>query len=175
MSQPVGIRPGMFRWAVKTLQDAAASRIGFSKPVGLDLSTAASWPNPGVTQQSTNLPRIAGSQEFLVYRFLGKAVWFKLEADGDYHLLIDDGKGRRLNVEFPDPAFVGVSIKATALAQARADFEKLIGKSSTPSVNYTPVNAKVTVIGVGFWDEAHGQGGIGNGFELHPILSIQQS
>ncbi len=38
---------------------------------------------------------------------------------------------------------------------------------------YHPLKGiRVTVTGVGFWDELHGQGGNGNGFELHPVLSI---
>jgi hypothetical protein len=174
LQKPKGIKPGVFRWKVKTLQDPGAKNIDFPTIDTLTLSVVASWKNPGVTQSSTNLPRGAGPQEFKVYRLSGQARWFKLEVDGDYHLLVEDGKGRSINIEFPYPPFAGASVKVMEIAKTRNDFEKVIGKSRTPTINYKPVNVPVIITGVGFWDEPHGQGGIGNGFELHPALSIRR-
>jgi hypothetical protein len=45
------------------------------------------------------------------------------------------------------------------------------GSLSTSS--FTKLKGNVTIKGVGFWDEIHGQTGVApNGIELHPVLKF---
>ena len=76
-------------------------------------------------------------------------------------------------VEFPGTTCNGAdhSIKKHAMKHARSD---LIGAcGSIPSSEFVDLKGKVTISGVGFWDEDHGQTGVApNAIELHPVLSF---
>jgi len=169
-----GTKQGRFRWAVKTLQDRVAKEIDFGKTIPVTISDIADWEPPIVTKESGDLPRGASTEEFQVFQVTGSAIKTKLETDGDYHLLLEDEGGFELGVEIVQPLFAEHSIKLPEIDAVRQTFEQQFGKSDQVDKRYRRLNGiQVTVTGVGYWDDPHGQGGIGNGFELHPVLSIQ--
>jgi hypothetical protein len=52
---------------------------------------------------------------------------------------------------------------------ARSSMLNNCGLLSTSS--FTKLKGNVTIVGIGFWDEKHGQTGVApNGIELHPVL-----
>ncbi len=170
---PDGTKAGVLRWEVKTLQDDMASQVAFDSPVDIGLDVIAGWQNPLPHPLPKQFPRGAGPEEFRVYRVTGMALKIKLEGDGDYHIVIEDASGVQLDLECVQPQFAENSIKLPVLTEVRQATERLFGASPHKDRSYRMLDLmEVTITGVGFWDEEHGQAGIGNGFELHPILSI---
>jgi hypothetical protein len=90
---------GVERWAVKTLQDARASRVSFSSRAStVDRLRRLTAPDIG---RST--PRQPG--ERVTYRLRAAFRAAKLEDDSDIHLVIaSPATGRTMIAEFPDPA-----------------------------------------------------------------------
>jgi hypothetical protein len=75
-------------------------------------------------------------------------------------------------VEFPAKACVASSFKRRRIAHARRQFLNDCGSVSSSSWLY--LKGRVTITGVGFWDEDHGQTGVApNAIELHPVLSFK--
>lgn len=104
----------------------------------------------------------------------GKAIKIKLEGDGDYHLHIEDDNLVELGVEIVQPLFTPRSIKLAKITAVRRTVEQNLHLSPHVDTGYHRLpGTTITVTGVGFWDEFHGQGGDGNGFELPPVLSLQ--
>ena len=170
---PDGTKPGVLRWAVKTLQDPAANKVDFANVVAVTPTEIANWP-PMHVPPGKSPPRGAGPQEFKVYQVTGKALKMKLEADGDYHFQVEDQNGNVINVEIVQPKYAPNSLKLPEIEATRTAFEAMFGASHHVDSAYRPLDGRtITARGVGFWDELHGQGGNANGFELHPTLSIK--
>jgi hypothetical protein len=75
-------------------------------------------------------------------------------------------------VEFPRKACIASPFKRTKIANARQLFSNNCGAVSSSS--WLKLVGSVTITGVGFWDEKHGQTGIApNGIELHLVLNFQ--
>jgi hypothetical protein len=100
-----------------------------------------------------------------------------LEADGDYHLVLQSPDGDKTLIgEIPDPdntKLKGHNELKSKYADARSFVNQQIG---TPPKKVTPLakHVKVKVTGVVFFDKiAHGSGHAENGVEIHPILAIE--
>jgi len=75
-------------------------------------------------------------------------------------------------VESPRKACIASPFKRTKIANARQLFSNNCGAVSSSS--WLKLVGSVTITGVGFWDEKHGQTGIApNGIELHLVLNFQ--
>jgi hypothetical protein len=80
--------------------------------------------------------------------------------------------GKTMIVEFPKTTCVAVGFKRPRIARARRAFIGNCGAVSESS--WLELGGRVTIEGVGFWDEKHGQTGIApNGIELHPVLGFR--
>jgi hypothetical protein len=171
--QAGGASCGRERWDVKTATDPAAGRIVLA-PEPITVADMNQWPstNPGNLDQ----PRGSGV-ESRVYQITAMLVGAKREADSDFHLVLED-EGFTMIAEIPlapactePPVTHGVSVLERQMEQARVAFVREFGEPS--STGFTPINHKVTVTGVGFFDVPHGQTGVApNAVELHPVLSI---
>ena len=157
---------GVERWSVKTGTDADAGLINLS-PTQTTIASLISLPAP------TNLPpnnRIQPT-ETTVFQLQATLTEYKLEADSDYHLILNDGSGDTMISEIPSPACVGSSSRLLpGIQNARSEFDARY----TPTSSFQIANVPVTVTGVGFFDFQHGQTGVApNGIELHAVLDIQ--
>ena len=157
---------GVERWSVKTGTDADAGSIKLQSTTSTTISALVAKPAP------SNLPgnnRISPT-ETTVYRVHATLKEFKLEADSDYHLVLNDSSGHTMIAEIPDPACVGAgSPLLTSIEKARSEFDAKYVATGT----FKTVNVPVTVTGVGFFDFKHGQTGVApNGIELHAVLGI---
>ncbi|MDP9331252.1 MAG: hypothetical protein M3P11_11515 [Actinomycetota bacterium] len=106
-------------------------------------------------------------------RVRARVIEAKIEDDSDIHLVISVPNARRhtMIVEFPKPSCVAKKFKRRAMRRARNAMLNNCGSLSTSS--FTRLRGRVTVTGVGFWDEKHGQTGVApNGIELHPVLGF---
>lgn len=166
-----GTQCGVERWDVKTLSDPAASNVNFS-PIPTTVDALRALPAPSV---SSTTPRIKGA-ETSTYTLTGRLVEMKLEDDHDIHLVVADlVSGGTMIVEFPDPQCSG-AVSSAHLADMSAARSALIGAEGAAGTAFHVLSGTATIIGVGFFDELHGQAGVApNGVELHPVLSFSLS
>jgi hypothetical protein len=174
---------GQERWDVKTLTDSRAAGIIDTKQPTTVAKLALLRPPASVADDS---PRGLGPEEWNTYRVVGYLRGFNLETDGDYEVMLSDSPKSDKNdparktllcVEIVKPEYVGKKAAASQIAKFRAvrkQFEK-IAQVKGGKVAYTWLRrpVKVEVTGVGFWDERHGQRGLWNAFELHPVTGIK--
>ena len=79
---------------------------------------------------------------------------------------------RRRDRRVPKASCVASAFKRRKIAHARNQFLNNCGSVSSSSWSY--LRGRVQLVGVGFWDEQHGQTGVApNAIELHPVLSIR--
>jgi len=172
VSAQVEGRCGKERWDVKTGTDADAHLVD---PTALVTKTVAQLRS--LAEPATKPPKArANKAEKTVFELNATLREFKWEnssstGDNDYHLVITDGSGRTLIAEIPAPVCVGgASPFHDAIHDARGAFDAKF----TASGSFQTANIPVKLTGVGFFDFAHGQKGAApNGFEMHPVLSIE--
>ncbi len=157
---------GVERWSVKTGTDADAGKITLAPATQTTVAELDALPAPG------NLPDDSRIQptETTVFQLSARLTKYKLEADSDYHLVLDDGSGHTMIAEIPDPSCVGSgSPLATGIETARDQFDARFD----PTDRFQDANVPVTITGVGFFDFQHGQTGVApNGIELHSVLDV---
>jgi len=95
---------------------------------------------------------------------------YKVEADGDIHLVVKDAAGGTMIAEAPNPSCVGSTSPFKAkITTVRTAFQNALH----PTTSWKYVHRAVRLDGIGFLDELHGQTGVApNGIELHPLLGI---
>ena len=108
--------------------------------------------------------------EQTIYTVKAKLLLCRREADGDYHLVLQDlATDSTIVAEIPDPTRVSTA----------SPWKSLIRKARTSfAAQFHPTSARkdeglmlITVRGVGFFDKRHdSEGAALNGLELHPIL-----
>ena len=166
---PLGLC-GTERWSVKTLTDAAASKVAFATSKSRTIEKLRHLKPPAILKGST--PRRAS--ERTVYHVTALLMMMRREDDSDIHLVLADPKlGGSMIAEFPaSSCTVGADAKErTAMDSARDDLAAACGglPGSTPRT----LTGTATLTGVGFFDPIHGQAGVApNGIELHPVLSF---
>ncbi|MBI5949914.1 MAG: hypothetical protein HY875_17390 [Chloroflexi bacterium] len=166
---PLGLQCGVERWDVKTLSDTPAVFVNYT-PVDTTVDALRAMAAPAIGDHT---PRIS-PLEFTTYRVTARLVEMKREDDRDIHLVIADPSDvtHTMIVELPDVACEGPnrSAKKTEMQAARQAFEAACGG---PTTSFKALTGTATFVGVGFWDEIHGQRGVApNGIELHPILDV---
>lgn len=154
---------GVERWPVKTGSDPDVARIK-PTPVPTTIAALTSIPAPRVLPPNHRISPV----ETTTYTLHAVLTGFKLESDGDFHLVVSDG-GKTMIVELASPTCVTPDPLKTQITTARKQFNAWY----QPGPQFQHVNVPVTVTGVGFFDSLHGQTGVApNGIELHPILNI---
>jgi hypothetical protein len=158
---------GVERWSVKTGTDADASKITLQSTTATTIPALTSLTAPGSLPADNRVQ----PTETTVYRISATLDQYKLEADSDYHLVLDDKAGHTMIAEIPDPSCVGSGSPLLAsITKSRSEFDA----KYSPTGSFQNANVPVTVVGVGFFDFQHGQTGVApNGIELHSVLDIQ--
>lgn len=138
--------------------------------------------------------------ETTIWKLTATVVEATLEQDGDYHLVLrgDSGKTMIGEIPNPDPAYVKNPAWLAEIKNARDAMNQKLGgpllakdfkpeemapptkerSKSAPAeseaAEMTPVNARATITGVGFFDSDHSQTGVApSAIEIHPIFSIE--
>ena len=157
---------GKERWSVKTGTDSDAALVNLASVTPTTITNLTSLPAPHPLPPASRL----SPAETTIFRLTCTLADYKLEADSDYHLVIEDEAGHTMIAEIPSPSCVGPGSPFTALiASARKAFDANHRAATALHV----VNQPVQITGVGFFDFIHGQTGVApNGIELHPVLSI---
>ena len=166
------IRCGTELWAMKTLRDRDAAHINFAPH-----DTSIAWL---AAQRAPSDPDLVAHRlapvETTVWRVRAQLVGYRIEADGDYHLVLRDPRnGATMIGEIPIPRCV--TTRGAQYAALRAKIDRIGHHPATRFwwwLDYhgaTPPT--ITVAGVGFFDRIHQQDGVArNGVELHPVLGV---
>ncbi len=160
---------GEWRWDVKTLSDPDRRDVNFVRR-RIRIQRLRRLDSPGPYD---GMPR-TGPVETQVYQVRASVREATVEDDSDIHLVIAQrgAPARTMIVEFPDPRCVDSAFHRRQIHHARDQMLNNCGPISSSS--FTDLKGHVTIRGVGFWDEIHGQTGVApNGIELHPVLSIR--
>ena len=158
---------GVERWSIKTLTDPGANQVNLTAVPG----TIAGLGSIAAPVEPTD--RVAPI-ETTTYTVSGTLIFTAKEADGDYHLAIEDSSGHTMIVEIPNPSCASGSVVLNQITEARKEFEAKFGVPGQYPAPALKPNVPITVTGVGFFDKLHGQTGVApNGIELHPVLSLQ--
>jgi hypothetical protein len=167
-----GTHCGTERWLVKTLSDPDRECVSL-KPVDATVEELAALPQPARRPSAGRVRPV----ECAVYRVEGLLggwdTFMKLENDGDDHLVLFGRTNQRVSIiaEIPSPECDGACRSGFAEQFGAARAALLEGVRRPNPGDLSPV---VRVTGVGFFDFKHGQTGVApNGFELHPVLSIE--
>jgi hypothetical protein len=141
---------GVERWAVKTLQDRPS--LLPARPATVAYLTSLRPPHP--------LPLNRLPFERRIFRVQAAVTLVRSEADGDLHIVLDDGRETML-AEAPSSS---CTARATALRRAQMSRARAAVR----------ICARATVTGVAFFDFRHGQIGVApNAIELHPVLGFR--
>lgn len=152
---------GVERWAVKTLTDPGANQVNLT-PQQTNIADLVS-----ITPPVSPTDRV-GPTETQAFTLSGVVTFVKQEADGDYHIVVQDATGNSMIVESAKPSCAQGSLVANQIAEVRSAVE-----AKFPSGSARGVQVPVTVTGIGFFDRLHGQTGVApNGIELHPLTQI---
>lgn len=157
---------GVERWSVKTGTDADVGLINLNSTTPTTISYLAGLPAPSTLPANNRVQ----PTETTVFQINATLTEYKLEADSDYHLVMNDGAGHTMIAEIPDPACVGAgSPLLPGIQKARGEFDA----KYTPTGTFASANVPVVLTGVGFFDFLHGQTGVApNGIELHTVLDV---
>ena len=157
---------GTERWTVKTATDDDRLRIA-TKPRDASIRYLRTRKTPSYRPQTGRVAPV----ELTTYRVRARLVDYVREADGDYHLVLQDHAGRTMIAEIPNPSCVAkISPVKTAVRTARAWVDSHFSVTS----DFKPTNRRVVVRGVGFFDYFHGQTGMApDDLELHPVTGLR--
>lgn len=150
---------GCQRWDVKTASDPAAK----------DIKAGVS-PVPNLVGRSGGSRSTRSDAELQIYGGEATLLEYKMEPDGDYHLLLDFGGGATLVAEIPDPSCVAL---ASPFYSDISATRKTFDDAFAVTTRFKKANAKVRISGVGFIDKPHGVRGASTTAELHPVIFIQ--
>ena len=142
-------KPGVERWSIKTGQDAGVAAVGDlgvvpgKGIVPVTVEELIRIPRPAdmlpVTSEIKKYEtKRAAPVELTVWQITGSIIFLKLEADGDYHIVVQGASGDTVIAEIPTPtsAFLGTCPWAANIKAARAAVDQKFGKMLNPQ-NFT--------------------------------------
>lgn len=163
---------GTERWAVKTLSDPFAGAIDLHVITKTTIADLQARP----AQQSSGSSERLSPDETTVYELSGIAREVKLEADRDFHLVLEDPNalGTTMIIEIVDPTCNGArdSLHREALTEVRRAFLTLVRSGQQYDLPQI-IGRRIRVRGLGFYDLPHAQSGRAhNNLELHPVTFL---
>lgn len=160
---------GKERWDIKTLSDPDTLSINFDSIVCTTVREQIRLPKPSNVRGS----RLAS--ETTQYELTAYITGFKLEADRDIHITIQDSTGAAMVIEVIDPQCT-MAKETSRYEQLRDVREWFIDNIGNPTRKFKILKEPilVTITGIGYYDFIHGQTGMAaNGREIHPVLKME--
>jgi hypothetical protein len=160
-----GARCGHELWDLKTLSDPGRNLI-YTRP---RLTTVIAI-NARRMPRRTPMLRSRGYERH-VWRLVAQITNYKLEQDGDIHMILFD-KSDYMIAEMPAAHCLPSRTRyRRAIINTRHLFESRCGRATK---RWRDLGAVVHLQGVGFWDFPHGQRGHARNYaELHPLTRIR--
>ena len=187
---------GQERWAVKDGTDDSSGQVDFTNIQDKSIADLVGMPEAGLPGDNTTriLP-----DETNVVRVQAHLIQWKAESDSDYHLVLTDDTldftqgqgdptGHSVIGEIPDPGclsgshgefgsqspFLQIGDGTMGITAARQQLESAFPNADFSGQWNDAGGARVEILGVTFFDKAHGQTGRApNDLEIHPIVSIK--
>jgi hypothetical protein len=189
---------GQERWAVKDGTDDSAGQVDFTNIQDKSIADLVGMPPAVLPSRGDNTTRIV-PDETNVVRVQARLVQWKAEGDSDYHLVLTDdtldftqgrgeASGHSVIGEIPDPGclagshgefgtqspFLTIGDGTMGITAARQQLENAFPNADFNGGWNDGGGAHVEVVGVTFFDKAHGQTGRApNNLEIHPLVAIK--
>jgi len=162
----VAVACGTERWSVKVGTDSDAYEVNLNYQDFTKISYLANLPQPSTLPDSSRIKPTETTQWVLNCTL----VKYKLEADEDYHLVLEDSNGNTMIGEIPNPSCAPSGPFQSGITNARNEFDSQFSVTD----RFQNYGGQVQIMGIGFFDFIHGQAGVApNGIEIHPVLDIQ--
>jgi len=157
---------------IKNLSDRAARKIDLDPiPMTVEELTSMTLPRRWRPKMRRDLV------EKFVYEVTADVIGYKLEADSDYHVVVQGASGATMIIEIVDPKCTKkktTEVFQSQIETVRFQFAYMIGEPVSAKYIEIAIPRRLKITGVGFWDKPRGQKGAApNGIELHPVLSLQ--
>jgi hypothetical protein len=166
-TEPASPHCGVERWSIKVGSDGDARDVDLRRARDTTIDALRSLPQPDDADPDL---RLAPTEDTVFVLRNVKLTQYKREADSDYHLVLEDGHGKTVIAEIPEPGCL--SHRSPWRRQVRAARDAFDGAHEV-SNRMRSADDVVSLVGVGFFDVIHGQTGVApNGIELHPVLDI---
>ncbi len=159
---------GVWRWPVKTGSDADRRKVDRTAvDTTIRRLRARTAPSSFAGFQDH---RFRGAERH-TYRLRARLTQFRLEDDGDIHLVLQNRSGKDMIAEIPRPGCVATSsLWKRAIRATRSTFTN----HYLVTTSWHFVNRRIRIRGLGFFDEVHNvTGQAPNGIELHPVTHIR--
>jgi hypothetical protein len=145
------------------------ARLIDSLPQSTTVQALAGFPKPRKYPNNSRL----GAAEHTTWEVRAAILKFKLDDDGDYHVVVGDKSGHTMIVEIQASACLKGSPFLKVVKEVRRHFEERFPRNP-PRQRRTPLKPiQVIIHGVGFFDRIHGQPEAApNGIELSPVTLI---
>ena len=162
---------GVERWSIKVGTDPDARQIDMSTVTDTTIHDLRQLTPPNDIKHFQG--RATGVEDQL-WELDATLTLFKTEADGDFHLVLQDDNGKTMIAEIPNPVCVAASSPFHAdVVAMRKGFTQHFN-NRTAEKNLTE---HIRITGVGFFDIPHsGAGQTGhapNNIELHPVIDLE--
>ena len=146
---------GIWRWPVKTGSDADRRKVNQTvADTTISYLRARTAPSSFAGFQDR---RFRGAERH-TYRLRARLTQFRLEDDGDIHLVLQNSSVARS------------SLWKSAIRAVRSRFTD----HYPVSTSWHHLNRRISIVGIGFFDEIHNvTGQAPNGIELHPVTGIR--
>lgn len=155
---------GTERWSIKTGTDPEAKNINLGTISDVTVHEMVSFPKPADLPPTVRIQPVETSY----VRLTATLKEYKVEADGDVHMVIASGADHMI-AEIPNQQCVANSVWRDQIDAAREAFNTQFN----PSDSWKFSGRTITITGIGFYDFIHGQTGVApNGIEVHPVLSF---
>jgi hypothetical protein len=155
----------LFR-ALKTATDPGASGIEWAHPVSTTIAELGGVARPSSRREEERVAPVETTAYVLRDVRLSR---YKVEEDGDYHLVLEDGAGGSLIAEAVDARCV----PETALREKMIRVRQALEAKLPVSRKFVRRDEVISVAGPGFFDKPHRQRGAAPNFvEIHPILEV---
>ena len=166
-TDPTSRHCGVERWSIKVGSDGDARDVDLRHARETTIDALRQLPEPDDVDPDV---RMAPTEDTVFVLRNVKLTHYKREADSDYHLVLEDGHGKTVIAEIPEPGCL--SHRSPWRRQVRA-VRDAFDAAYEVSGRMRSASDTVSLVGVGFFDVIHGQSGVApNGIELHPVLEI---
>jgi len=163
-----GAACGYWRWPVKVASDADRYRVN-TTPQATSVDYLRSLSAPSQFGSLAQDHRIAWPEYRTWVIRHTHLVAYRIEDDGDIHLILRSRTGHEMIAEIPQPSCAGGSRFYSSIAAVRNAFDA----REHPATDWHDVDQTIDLRGVGFFDEEHRvDGQAPNGLELHPVTGI---
>jgi len=152
------------RWPVKVARDPDAELINTAL-LPTSIAALRAFPTSRPLPQDRRLKPV----ETTTYALTATLVEYRLDEDGNHHLVLSDETGRTVIARIPAPACVNGSRFAAEIAGARQVFEARFHADAVLRQTATAVEIR----GIGFFEYFGDQRGMApNAIELHPVTFL---